>query len=309
MSTASTSTIARIAVGVDGYPEGRDASVLAAAIARATSAELMLVAVHPDPLVVLPRGMDWKGLHDQAAATLREARDSLAPGARIVVETDFSIPRALGRAVRREHRDLLVMGSSRHAPEGHVRIGKRTRQLLCHFESALAVAPRGLHQRPEPRMSRIAVGYDGRPESQAGLRVAQEIAAGFGATLQIRGVIDDRIRAFVHPHDSGALPGLGWSSGRGDDGSAEWEEIVASAEQRLRDELEHAALITGENVVCEVVRGRPADRLLELADEVDLIVIGSRRWGPVARLMLGSTGESLLHDAGCPVLVVPRAHE
>ncbi len=270
------------------------------------------MAVHPDPLVVLPRGMGWKGLHDQAVATLREVRDSLAPGARIVVETDFSIPRALGRAVRREHRDLLVMGSSRHAPEGHVRIGKRTRQLLCHFESALAVAPRGMHDRPEPRLARIGVGYDGRPESQAGLRLAHQIAAGCGAELYIRGVVDDRIRAFGRPQDAGipgVLPGLGWSSVGSEGASADWDEIVASAEQRLRDELEHAALVTGETVVCEVVRGRPADRLLELADEVDLIVIGSRRWGPVARLMLGSTGESLLHDAGCPVLVVPRSHE
>ena len=308
MST-TTSTIARIAVGIDGYPEGRDAAVLAAAIARATSAELMLVAVHPDPLVVLPRGMDWKGLRDQAEATLREVRDSVAQDARIVVETDFSIPRALGRAVRREHRDLLVMGSSRHAPEGHVRIGKRTRQLLCHFQSALAVAPRGLHLRPEPRIAKIGVGYDGRLESQAGLRVAQEIAAGCDATLHIRGVVDDRIRALGRPHDGGVLPGLGWSSASGEEASAEWEEIVAKATQRLRGELEHAALITGEHVVCEVVRGRPADRLLELANEVDLIVIGSRRWGPVARLMLGSTGESLLHDAPCPVLVVPRSHE
>jgi nucleotide-binding universal stress UspA family protein len=57
------------------------------------------------------------------------------------------------------------------------------------------------------------------------------------------------------------------------------------------------------------LRGRPADRLLELCADVDLLVIGSRRWGAVARLMLGSTGEALMHDASCPVLVVPRPHE
>ena len=41
---------ARLAVGVDGYPEGRDAAALGAAISRATGAATMLVAVHPDPM-------------------------------------------------------------------------------------------------------------------------------------------------------------------------------------------------------------------------------------------------------------------
>jgi nucleotide-binding universal stress UspA family protein len=40
---------------------------------------------------------------------------------------------------------------------------------------------------------------------------------------------------------------------------------------------------------------------------MDLLVIGSRRWGPLARLLLGSTGEALARDAGCPLLVAPRA--
>ena len=49
--------------------------------------------------------------------------------------------------------------------------------------------------------------------------------------------------------------------------------------------------------------------LLKLSGELDLLVIGSRRWGAVARLMLGSTGEALMHGARCPVLVVPRPQE
>ena len=58
----------------------------------------------------------------------------------------------------------------------------------------------------------------------------------------------------------------------------------------------------------EALSARPAHALLELGADVDLLVIGSRRWGAVARLLLGSTGEVLMHDAACPVIVVPRAH-
>lgn len=75
--------VARIAAGVDGYLEGRDAAVLGAAIARVVGAELMLVAIHPDLLVPTPPESGWKALHKQAEVLLRETRDALAPGARI----------------------------------------------------------------------------------------------------------------------------------------------------------------------------------------------------------------------------------
>lgn len=38
--------------------------------------------------------------------------------------------------------------------------------------------------------------------------------------------------------------------------------------------------------------------------EVDLVVIGSHRWGPVGRMLLGSPREALRPDATCPVLLV-----
>jgi len=174
---------ARIAVGIDGYAEGRDAAVLGATLARATGAELMLVAVHPDPLVVLPPELGWTGMHKQAEALLRETRDAIAPHARIDVETDWSVPRALERVAARAHRDLLVVGSSRRGAAGHVRIGSRTRQLLCHCTRAPAVAPRGLSERPVRQLGRIGVGYDGDPESQAALSLAGAIALAADAKL------------------------------------------------------------------------------------------------------------------------------
>ena len=292
--SAQRETVTRIAVGVDGYPEGRDAVALGAAIALVTGAELMLVTVQPDPLVVLPRGMDWKSLHDQTEKTLREVRDSLAPHARIMAETDLSIARALHRVVRREHRDLLVVGSSRHAPNGRVRIGKRTRQLLCHFESALAIAPRGMHAKPEVRFRRIGVGYDASPEADAALATAGSIALAAKAELHVRAVVDDRVPVLLRSALSGLV-------------STEWRDAVQEETRRLYEQALAVAQQTGATVHTEVLCGRPADALLALSGEVDLLVIGSRRWGPAARVLLGSTGEALLHDAACPVLAVPRA--
>ena len=56
----------------------------------------------------------------------------------------------------------------------------------------------------------------------------------------------------------------------------------------------------------EVVAGDPARELILASGAVDLLVLGSRRWGPVRRLALGSTSERVIRRATCPVLVPPR---
>jgi nucleotide-binding universal stress UspA family protein len=285
--------ITRIAAGIDGFAEGRDAAALGKLLADATGAELMLVSVYSSPLVPMPPGLDHASLRNESRRILREVRDSCAPGARTLTATNQSVARTLQRVVQRHHRDLLVVGSSRQGPEGHVRIGKRTRQLLCNLESALAVAPRRLHVKPRP-LGRIAVGYDGGPESDAALAVAASIADGAGAELLMRAVVDDR------------LPGPAWSGLSGLLGVS-WEAVIQEEMEQIRDQALASAQSVGAQPVVTVERGRPANALLALSQTVDLLVIGSRRWGPTARLLLGSTGEALMHDAACAVLAVPRA--
>jgi nucleotide-binding universal stress UspA family protein len=284
--------LSRVAAGVDFYPEGRDAAALGAELADALSADLIFVAVHPDPLVVMPGAMNWSGLHKQSETMLRELRDELAPAARLSVETDFSVPRALERLVRREHRDLLVVGSSRHGKEGRVRIGKRTRQLLNEAGCVVAVAPRGWHLVSGRGVERIGVGYDGSQEAETALQCARSIAQATGAKLHVRGVVDDRLPPIAYTGFA-RVPDF------------DLEGVVETGVEELRERTVGAARAADPSAEADVMRGRPADRLAAL--DVDLLVLGSRRWGPVARLGLGSTAEALLQDvARCPVLVVPR---
>lgn len=286
--------VRQLAVGVDGYPEGRDAVALAEAISQATGATSLLVAVHPDPLVVAPEGTNWTSLRRQARAALIETRDALAPNARLKVLTDHSVARALHRVVQREHRDLLVLGSSRHARAGHVRIGNRTRQLLGRFECALAIAPRGLHGRGTVGLSTIGVGYDGTPEAELALRWAGDVAVSAGVQLMVLSVVDDR------------LPAVGWGQVWIGDIVSDWTAIVQERKQELRNQAEAVVQATGAVAEFQTESGRPADALLALSAELDLLAIGSRRWGPAARVLLGSTGEAVMHDAACPVVAVPR---
>ena len=269
--------------------------MLGATIARATGAELLLVAVHPDPLVVLPREVSWAGMHEQAEKVLRQTRDEVASDARIEVMTDWSVARALERVVELENRDLLIVGSSRKGPAGRVRIATLTRQLLCHSRCALAVAPRGFRDSAAEGLARVGVGYEGGPESGAALSAAASIAVAAGARLVVRGVVDDR------------LPALGWSKYGAERALSMWDELLEPAVESLRDDAQDAAAATGAEADVEVLRASPPDALRELSEQVDLLVLGSRRWGAAARVLLGSTGERLMQDAGCPVLVTPRA--
>jgi nucleotide-binding universal stress UspA family protein len=52
-----------------------------------------------------------------------------------------------------------------------------------------------------------------------------------------------------------------------------------------------------------VLRGRPADVLTALSRHAQLVVVGSRGRGGFPGLLLGSTSQGLIHNAGCPVLI------
>lgn len=57
----------------------------------------------------------------------------------------------------------------------------------------------------------------------------------------------------------------------------------------------------------------PADRaataLADRSRDLDLLVVGSRSYGPVRRLLLGSTSTRLVREAACPLLILPRGAE
>jgi len=294
--TRDAASIAHIAVGVSARPEGRDAAVLGAALAHATGSDLMLIAVIADPIVLPPIGVSWKNLRKQAYSGLAEIRDAVMPSARIAVRTDLSVPRALRRVVAREHRDLLVVGSSNKAPEGSVRIGKRVRQLIGYASWPLAIAPRGIHNKAEVPLKRVGVGYDGGADSESALSVAASISVAAGAKLRVCGVVDDRAKSAL------------WSPVRDARVPAELDDLVRNEQDLLHERAAAAAHSLDPDARVDIRRGRPANSLLDLCADVDLLVIGSRRWGAVARLLLGSTGESLAYHATCPILIVPRAH-
>jgi nucleotide-binding universal stress UspA family protein len=83
------------------------------------------------------------------------------------------------------------------------------------------------------------------------------------------------------------------------------EEELHALDERLADHLAGWARKHPEVAVRRVLeRGRPAPRLLEQAQQAQLVVVGSHGRGELAGLVLGSVGNVLVHRAPCPVAVV-----
>jgi len=184
----------------------------------------------------------------------------------------------------------VVIGSASKTPIGHVGISSRGRQLVSEAPFALAVAMRGLSER-DFRLSKVGVGYDGGRESESALEVAACLARATQSKLSVLTMVENRV-----PRLSG------WQLMELDDWEHVWEPERIEAQRRA----EVAA--GGLGVSCEVTAavGDPGHELRRLSSQVDLMVIGSRRWGTLARIMAGSVGETLVADAGCSLLIVPR---
>jgi nucleotide-binding universal stress UspA family protein len=193
----------------------------------------------------------------------------------------------LGALAERGEADLIVLGSTHHAAFGSVAPGSVAEHLLQGARSRLIIAPKGYAQvdHTDDRLRVVAVGYDGMAESQAALDEAASLARKFGGSMRVIGVMTP-----TPPMAAGAAA----DAAAGPDFQTRLHRAVAELEPELR-------------ALPVVEKGDPVEKLLEAAEMgVDLLVLGSRGFGPVMRLLIGSVSSRVIRGASCPVLVVPR---
>lgn len=63
----------------------------------------------------------------------------------------------------------------------------------------------------------------------------------------------------------------------------------------------------GVRVASTLCEGSPAVRLVEMSGNADLLVVGSRGLGGIARVIVGSVADQVAAHAGCPVIVIRGA--
>jgi nucleotide-binding universal stress UspA family protein len=80
-------------------------------------------------------------------------------------------------------------------------------------------------------------------------------------------------------------------------------EVNAAVERAV------AELPSGVEVETEFHVDDPAEVLSRISEHVDLLVCGSRGYGPLRSVLLGGVSRRLVREASCPVLILPRGVE
>lgn len=115
---------------------------------------------------------------------------------------------------------------------------------------------------------RILVGSDGSERAARAVERAVDVAAATGAAVTVLGV----------GNESKLKPKL--------------------------DELAQQFTDTGVEITTRVEKGNPAQVLLDLGADYDLLVVGNKGMSGLERLMLGSVPNKLSHHLPCSLLIV-----
>jgi nucleotide-binding universal stress UspA family protein len=169
------------------------------------------------------------------------------------------------------------------------------------------------------RVGRIVVGVDASPNARRALAWAAAEARLRQAVLQV-------VHAY-HAKNLGAPVYFGSQHTRDAAVGAAGEpqpELTASVHRRQAfeeavrsqaDELLEALLgelgktVSGVEVQRTVVDQHPAEALVQLSVDADLLVVGSRGRGGFSELLLGSVSHAAVLHAVCPVVVVPSSRD
>ncbi|MBB3084358.1 universal stress protein [Geodermatophilus sabuli] len=294
MTAAAAPAPRRVVVGVDGSESSARAAVFAAEEARRHGLPLLVVHVTP-----------WRAGGDAVPVTSAEAQAQFrASAVRLVEAAADHVRQWTGMAevsvsVVDDHpvdgllalsaeAALLVIGERGAGGLSGVLLGSTAAAVVQHARCPVIALPddwqgSGNGQGP------VVVGVDGRPGVDEVLAVAVAGATSRGTDLVV-------LHAW---HDAALEVALGRYGGLVD-----WDAVVAERRRHL------AALVApwrtraaGIEIREVVVRERPAAALRNAAVGAQLLVVGHRPRGVVARL--GSTTLGVLHRAACPVAVVP----
>lgn len=271
-----------VIVGVDGAEGGRDAIALAKVL-LGEGGRLTLGNVYPGESYVWRGGTPIYQMveRDDSQALLEHERKEAEVEAALRSFGDPSVGKGLHMLAEHAGADLLVVGSSRRTLVGRVMVADDTRAALNGAPCAVAIAPAGYAA--EPRTVReIGVGYDGSRESEHALKVARKLAATHATKLSAFEAVD--VPTYV-AHGTTAVD------------STPIKALVDQARERIKN-------LGG--VEPHAAYGHPAEELALYGASLDLLVIGSRSYGPIGRLVHGSTAQQLAKHARCPLLVLTR---
>jgi len=290
--------VTTILIGGDASARSEDAVAFGRRLAIASGARVVLACAFPYEEAPNPASnkLYRDMLRERAEQTLGRLRDGLTDVPDELVSTRavgrYSAPHALHDLAVAEHAAIVIVGSTHTGHLGRVRPGSTGERLLHGAPCPVAVVPDGYRTRPDNEpLRRIGVAVDGGPEAQAALAAGAELARATGARLEVIGV-----------RSTDAFSAAAMMAG------PSYGVMREDIERHQRDSLAAvvAALPAGTDAEAVPLIGDHAACLIDRSAGLDLLILGSRGYGPLRSVLLGGVSGPVVRGAHCPVIAVPR---
>lgn len=270
-------------------PAGPDVLTFATRWRGASGRPIQVVTVYPGAAPIGAGRVDGEWV-----AANREEAEAVLDGARAALEgTDAtfravaadSAPRGLHGVLEAAGPGAVaVLGSRNTKGVRRTSPGSTADRLLTGAPGPVVLVPWGYEELEQPQVRRIAVAYIETADGRAALAAARALGVELAASVDLVSVLPDTL----------VRPSLG--------------EPRRFAEEQRRDYAAALDAVARADERVRLLDGPVVDALGQLQPEdADLLVCGSRGYGPARRVLLGGVSARLLRIARVPVMVVPRA--
>jgi len=279
---------------------GRDALGLGRMLARTGDVTLTVC-------VVVPRTWDYPSparvdaeyaafLNQYAEDAIAEAREFLGDSvqAEYTTSSASSASEGLISTATEAGAALIALGSARHGPVGRITVGGIANEMLHISPVPVAISPRGYRPSSGARLRRVTCAFSGSTQSRSAFEAAVQLSRRHAVPLRLTTiVIRDRQ---MYPSQ------VGYDA----------ERLVVEQWRAQAREAQEKALATLPNdvsVETDILDGRDWEDALDSLpwEDGEMLVVGSSRLGPVAKVFLGSSATKIIRSSPVPVLVVPRS--
>ena len=288
-----TTRVEKILLSTDGSEYSEGAIREAIKLAKKCSSKLTVLSVidtNPEFDALAPQLMEKKekGARQNLDAVQARARQEGVDCDTIVHEGEEPYKYIVDEAIKSKS-TMIVMGRRGRTGLKRLMMGSVTARVIGHAPCNVLVVPKAA----QLEFKNIVVATDGSKYSAAAASEALGLAKWNGSALTVISVVPSEL---MTPSDI--------------DFTITQRELIAEKEMHEAEKnakvVKEAALKEGVAVKAFVLSGRPADAIIETAQEknADLIVLGSHGRTGVERLLMGSVAERVIVLASCPVLVV-----